>query len=202
MSHLSDTEDKAAAGWQEKHYLRLVLGLLVIGALLYAFWFFSRPKVDTTVAVEAPVAPVIAAVPKVDTPVNRGVVRTFKPTAKANLKLPEAVVKNDSQQVTSATIVAPSERRVTVTSVIDAQTGETTAYTKPEPYPWIAVESRGEARLDYGYKLTRGSVTPMPVGRLSVTHNFVQLKALHVGVSAALDTDGAAFVGVGLAYRW
>jgi hypothetical protein len=89
-----------------------------------------------------------------------------------------------------------------VTSVLDTKTGETTAYTKPEPYPWLAVESRGEARFDYGYKITKGSTVPLPVGRLSVTHNFVQVKALHMGVNVAIDTDGTAFAGVGLSYRW
>lgn len=190
------------AAWQEKHYLRTILVLIVVAMIAYFWWLLKQPKPDQAVAAETPTAPVVVKVPTVKTPIAGGTVRTLKPAAKVKLKLPEPVVQNDDQQVTSATVVAPSERKTTVSTVIDTKTGETTAYSKPEPYPWLAVESRGEARLDYGYKMTRGELTPRPVSRLSVTHNFIQVKALHVGVNAALDSDGTAFVGVGLAYRW
>ncbi len=188
--------------WQEKHYLRTALVLVVIAAIGYAVWLFKQPRTNTAEAAQVVTAPVVAKVPTVQTPVKGGAVRTLKPAAKAKLKLPEPVIQNDDQQVTSAAVVAPSERKTTVTSVIDTKTGETTVFTKPEPYPWLAVESRGEARLDYGYKITRGEPVPRPVSRLSVTHNFIQVKALHVGVNAALDSDGSTFIGIGLSYRW
>jgi len=188
--------------WQEKHYLRSLLALLVLTALAYAFWWFMRQRVDTSVAVEAPIARAIAKVEQVDTPVAGGQVRTFKPAAKVKAKLPPAVIANPDQQVTGATTVKPTERPVTVTSVIDTKTGETTTFSKPDPYPWLAVESRGEVRFDYGYKASRGKPIPMPVGRLSVVHDFVQVKGFHAGVNGALDTDGTTFVGVGVGYRW
>lgn len=190
------------ADLQKKRYLMSILALIVIAMIAYVVWLFKQQRADTTEATQAAVAPIVAKIPTVQTPIKSKTVRTFKPAAKAKLKLPEPVIQNDDQQVTSATVVAPSERKTTVSTVIDTKTGETTAYVKPEPYPWLAVESRGEARLDYGYKMTRGELVPKPVSRLSVTHNFIQVKALHVGVNAALDSDGTAFVGVGLAYRW
>ena len=174
--------------------------LLVVSGLSYAYWVVSRPLVDTTVAVEAPVAPVIKKVKKRTTPVKQ--VQTFAPEAKANLKLPPAVIASETQFVTGATTVSPSERRVTVSSVLDTGTGETTLFTKPEPLPWFAVEARGEARVDVGYKMQKGSPTPAPVARLSVTHNFVQVKGFHAGVNAAIDSDSSAFIGVGIGYRW
>ena len=174
--------------------------VLVVLGLSYAYWVISRPPVDTTVAVEAPVAPVIKKVKKRTTPVKS--VKTFAPEAKANLKLPPAVIASETTFVTGATPVAPSERRVTVSSVLDTGTGETTLFTKPEPLPWFAVEARGEARVDVGYKMQKGAPTPAPVARLSVTHNFVQVKGFHAGVNAAIDTDGEVFAGVGIGYRW
>jgi hypothetical protein len=187
-----------------KYYGKWVAGigvLALIGAAgVSGYRFLTKPPVDTTVAVEAPVAPTIAKVKKRIIKPKQVVV--YAPEAKAKLKLPPAVLANTEAQVIGATTVAPSERRVTVTSVLDATTGETTTYTKPEPYPLLAVESRGEARFSYGYKLTRDSPVPTPVGRLSLTQDFVQIKALHIGVTAALDTDRSAFIGLGLAYRW
>jgi hypothetical protein len=32
--------------------------------------------------------------------------------------------------------------------------------------------------------------------------DLLQVKALHLGLNASLDTDGAWFVGVGVGYRW
>lgn len=173
--------------------------LLILG-IGYAGWFFTRPAVDTTVAVVAPIATPIKKVKKRTVAVKS--VRTFSPEAKLKLNLPQEVITNDNQQVTGATTVSPSERRVTVTSVLDTGAGETTIFTKPEPLPWFAVESRGEARIDVGYKLQRGVPTPVQVGRLSVHHNFVQVKGFHMGVNAAVDSDGTLFAGVGLGYRW
>lgn len=178
----------------------ILAALGMVAAAGYGVWLYTRPPVDTTVAVIAKPAPVIAKVKKKVVKPKQVIV--YADEAKAKLKLPASVIASATQQVTGATTVRPSERAVTVTSVLDTVTGETTTYTKPEPYPWVSVESRGEARLDYGYKLSRGELIPKPVGRLSVTHSFIQIKAVHVGVNIAIDTDGTAFAGVGLSYRW
>lgn len=174
--------------------------LLLIAAGGYAYWFFTRPPVDTTVATIAAPAPAIKKVKKRVVPVKQ--VTVYAPEAKANLKLPPLVITDETKQVTGATTVAPSERRVTVTSVLDTQTGETTTYSKPEPLPWFAVESRGEARIDVGYKWSKGIPAPVQIGRLSVRHDFVQVKGFHAGVNAAIDSDGVVFAGVGVGYRW
>jgi len=178
----------------------IATGIIVALALGYGYWHSQQPVADTTVAVESKPAAAVARTKRVSTPVKS--VQTYEPRAKADLKLPAAIIADADKQVTSATTIPPSERRVTVTSVVDVQTGETKTYQKPEPYPWIAVESRGEARLDLGYKIDRRTLVPAVVGRLTVTHSFLQLKALHAGVNVAVDTDGTAFAGVGLSYRW
>ena len=176
-----------------------ILAVALVGG--YGFWWFIQPKVDTSVAVIAPVAPIIAKVDKVDTPVK--MVRTYKPIAKTKLKLPPLVIANVDQQVTGATTVAPSERKVTVTSVLDTKTGETTTYSKSEPYSWIpSFESRGEARLDLIYKVDARTHAPQQAGRLMITQDFLQLKAVHLGGTASIDTKGEMIIGVGVGYRW
>lgn len=184
--------------------MKSFLGGMVLAILLavggYGYWVFSRPPVDTAVAVVAAPAPAVKKVKKRVVPVKQVVV--YAPEAKANLKLPPLVVANEREQVTSATTVQPSERRITVTSVLDTGTGETTTYTKPEPLPWFAVEARGEARIDVGYKLKRGIPAPVQIGRLSVRHDFLQVKGFHAGVNAAIDSDGEVFAGIGIGYKW
>lgn len=172
--------------------------LVAVGA--YGYWVFSHPPVDTTVATIAAPAPAVKKVKKRAVPVKQVVV--YAPEAKANLKLPPAVIASDREQVTGATTVQPSEHRVTVTSVLNTETGETTTYTKPKPLPWFAVESRGEARVDVGYKLKRGIPAPVQVGRLSIRHDFLQVKGFHAGVNAAIDSDSELFLGIGVGYRW
>ena len=175
----------------------LVLILLAGG---YGYWWVSRPVVDTTVAVVASTAPAVKKVKKRTVKVKQ--VQVYAPEAKANLKLPPVVISDETKQVTGATTVSSSERPITVTSVLDTRTGETTTYTKPEPLPWFALESRGEARIDVGYKWVRGIPVPVQVGRLSVRHDFVQVKGFHVGVNASIDSDIDRFIGIGVGYRW
>ena len=174
--------------------------VLLLGVLANGYWYFTRPPTDTTVAAIAPPAKAVQKVKRVKTPTKE--VQTYSPEAKARLKLPPAVLASDSKYVIGAATVSPSERSVTVTSVLDTATGETTTYTKSEPLPWFALEPQGGLRVDFGYKMQRGTPTPTPVGRLSVTHNFVQVKGFRAGVSASLDTDGVLFAGVGVEYRW
>ncbi|MDP3939817.1 MAG: hypothetical protein Q8R92_16995 [Deltaproteobacteria bacterium] len=182
------------------HWVGGAVVALALAGVAYGAWLWTRPPVDTTVAVIAPPAPVIAKVKKKVIPVKQVVV--YAEEAKANLKLPPSVIASESQHVTGATTVQPSERRITVTSVMDEKTGETTTYTKPEPYPWVAVESRGEVRFDYGYKIDVRTRVPQQVGRLSIVHDVLQVKGVHLGVVASVFTDGTAFAGVGLGYRW
>ena len=101
-----------------------------------------------------------------------------------------------------------SERPMTVTTVIDEKTGESSSYVKADPYPWLAFNQRSEVRVAYGYRhdFTRGALgeptAVKRVGRLMYSHDFLQFKALNVGATVHVDTDGRAFAGVGMAYRW
>lgn len=90
------------------------------------------------------------------------------------------------------------EQRQIVTQTLDVTTGETEVFIASAPAPWFTTEHRGSINLDYGYK----AHSPNPVGRLNIREDLVQIKDIHLGVSASAYTDGDYFVGIGGSYRW
>ncbi len=121
--------------------------------------------------------------------------------AGTKLKLPADVVANPDQQVIAATQVKGTDRPQTVTTVLDTRTGDATQYVRQDPLPWIALETRGAARLALGYRYD-GSGFVKQVVRMSVEQDILRVKALTAGAVGSVDSDGHAFLGVGIAYRW
>lgn len=171
----------------------IAVGILIVAMVL---WYETKPT-------PAPVgdwqtakhAPQVAAVPK--TAITPPKVEVYTAPAKKKLDLPAAVQQDTHAHVVAATRVAADDHPETVTTLLDDQTGAETTLVRREPLPWIAAEQRGELRLDYGMK--NGA---RKVGRLSFQEDLVEVKALHAGVNANLDTDGQFFVGGGVAYKW
>lgn len=181
-----------------KHRLELWLTLIVVGVIAVYAWERASTKFDSKPATEAPA---VSNVPKKPLKLAAPAVVYDKP-AKARLRLPPAVQANDDVQVTSATEVAPDDHKQTVTSTIDAKTGETKTYVKKEPYPWLSIEPRGEVRAAYGLKYSVTHRETSNVGRLMFNYDVVRVKAFTAGVGAHMDTDGDTFVGVGIGYRF
>lgn len=175
--------------------------VLVAGGIFAYRWLFPAPPTPMQ-AVATPIAdtPALKKVKKAKTPVK--VVETYADEAKATLKLPAAVIADMEIKVIDATKVASSDHPQTVTSTLNVETGKVETYIKEEPLPWIAFNQRGQARIDTGYKLNRLTGVPQRVSRLTVMHDFMQTKAVNFGVQASIDSDGTAFAGVGLGYRW
>lgn len=175
--------------------------LVVAAAISYVVYdrFSTRPAgSDSVIATKAP------AVKREPTKLVtiKAPVKAYQGKTKAQLKLPAAVQADGHQQVIAASQVKAGLRPQTVSTVADTETGAVSTYVKTDPYPWFAVETRGEARVAYGYKFTPAAHALAPVVRLQVGYDVVRIKALTAGVLATLDTDGAGFVGVGMAYRW
>ena len=126
-------------------------------------------------------------------------VKAYAPEAKIKLALPETVIADQQEHVISTARVPDTNRPHTVTTTINSETGEAQSFVRADPLPWVALENRGELSLSVGYKY-RDQVRP--VVRLGVRQDFLQVKALHAGVVASIDSDGAAYAGVGVAYRW
>lgn len=178
-----------------RNFYRVVIiaALLAVGAIIFNFTQSARPPVGTTVP--ATRAPELNKVPKQD--ITPPKVAVYKPPAKKKLALPPEVQDDPNKYVLDSTRLPNDTHPHTVTTVIDAHTGEVQTYDRRDPLPWLAAERSNELRLDYGIK--RGFDR---VGRLSYRVDLLQVKALHAGITAAIDSDGEYFIGVGVGWRW
>lgn len=180
----------------------IAAGAALFAAIVaYRYW----PQAPVTApsnarAVEAtPAAPIRHAERVTITPPK---MRVYKPGVKATLKLPDSIIEDTTKHVTAAATVPADDRPQTVTTVYDAETGESRIYVKEEPLPWLARDTHGELGMYVGIK--NGERTT----RLQVRQGLIQVKAMHVGAIASIDQPISGpikadyFVGVGVWYRW
>lgn len=166
---------------------------LIAGGLV---WYFATPRPAPVAGWQpAPPMPQLAATPTET--IKPPAVRVYAPMAKKQLDLPTEVQNDPGLYVLSTARLSADTRRRDVTTLINKNTGATETLVRREPYPWLAAEQTGELRLDYGLK--NGMVR---AARLSLSEDLVQVKALHLGMHASLDTDGKFFVGAGMAWAW
>lgn len=172
--------------------IEVLVALLAAGII----WYYATPKLSPVQQWQpAKVAPQIALVHKQDIVPPK--VSVYMPVAKRKLDLP-AVVQEDPHSYVLDSVRLPSDRHPqTVTTLIDEQTGQTETLVRREPLPWLAAEQTGEARVDIGIKNGMARV-----GRLTLREDLLQVKALHAGLNASIDTDGQFFAGAGIGYRW
>ncbi len=194
-----------------KHFFAGISTTVAIIGAGFLFVTFAMPILFPTkpseVSVPAAPAPEVKRAPTRRVAIKQPV-KVFDDKTKKDLKLPEVVVKNEGEHVIAATQVKGSLRPQTITTVIDEKTGESQSFVKTDPYPWLAMENRGEIRMAYGYRYSPQSLTMFSpstvkqVGRLSFTYDALRVKALTIGPSGSVDTDGQAFIGLGVSYRW
>lgn len=178
--------------------LLAVAVLVIVGGSIYDRLNTKPVGGASTPAVEAPA---VRNAPRVPVSIKAPVV-TLQGDSKARLKLPEAVIADKNEQVIAASQVKGDLHPQTVSTVIDTETGKVTSFTKIDPYPWFAVETRGNVGVAYGYKFRSLLPEAHAVTRLQLGYDVVRVKALTVGVTATVDTDRDAFVGVGVKYQW
>lgn len=175
-------------------------GVMVLGGLImWGIMTAIQLKQPVSVSVPATEAKEVKGAPTEGVTPKRPV-RVFK-GKKKELNLPDEVVKNEDKKVLAATQVKGSDRPQTITTVINTATGESESFVRQDALPWFAIETHGEARISTGYKYSLGD-KPRPIVRLGVGYDVVRVKALTAGVLATVDSDGSAFAGVGVAYRW
>lgn len=181
--------------------VQTIVGAVIGVTLAVGIWFYFKPatapasNLPATLAVKSPV---VSKATKVDVVIKKSTVKAYKPSVKKDLQLPATVQTDVTKVVTESSLVASSEQRTEVTTVLDTQSGETVAYVHLVPDPWFATESRGNLSLSYGIKLHDNSF----VWRISAHEDVFQIKSIHFGVNATVDTDGAVFAGAGASYRW
>lgn len=173
---------------------RLLIALALV-AVVAVYFAFKPDPAPPGVHVESTPAPEVANVPTERVEIAPPI-QVYKPDAKKKLNLPEPVQQDAAQHVIASSKTANDERQHTITTVIDANTGNATNYDRVDPLPWIAVSTKSQVGLFYGY---RGGEQ---IVRLQGQQELLQIKAMRVGAIATVDSDGETFVGAGLWARW
>jgi hypothetical protein len=176
----------------------LVTAAAATAALVSMYFHFKPEPAPTGVHIEARPAPEVAKVDTVPLPLDKPL-KVYKPAAKKKLALPESVQADPDKHVVASTKTADDGRTHTVTTVIDAGTGETTTYDRADPLPWVAVKTTSQVGAFYGLK------NGYTAFRIEGQQEVLQIKAVHLGAVASVDiyngqTD--TFAGVGAWVRW
>jgi len=166
---------------------------LALGAVLY--FHFKPEPMPTGIHLPAAPAPELRREKTIPVQVAEPI-QVYKPAAKAKLKLPPAVQADPKQHVVASTRTPNDERQHTVTTVLDTSTGELNTYDRAEPLPWLAADTKTEIGLMYGLKGGDQII------RLQGRQTLLQVKAVRVGATATLDSDGESFIGIGAWARW
>lgn len=173
--------------------------VVLLAALGVGMYFYFKPQpAPVGVHLPAKVAPEIARVATEPVELKQPL-KVYKKAAKAKLKLPDYIQKDEAQHVVAASKTANDERRHTVTTLVDSNTGEVTTLDRVDPLPWLAVNTKSEVGIFYGVKRGAQAI------RIQGQQEFLQIKAVHVGVIASADVMPSGvdtFVGVGAWARW
>lgn len=171
----------------------LLLGLLIVGSLLYQ-WYSSAPPTTGEVTV-APPAKAAASVAQKVVPVAQLVVYDKKQIVK-KVKLPKDVEDNDNDEVTSVSDVSASKAGVTVTTVVDKTKGTTTVYQELKKPPLLGWG--GETRIGADYEVgTRG-----PAVNVHAQYEFIRVGNAYGHIRGEANTRGEAKGSVGVDYVW
>ncbi len=170
--------------------LTMIAAVLVCFGAAAGWWIWG----DQTRTAQSTPAPQVKGLPTVTVPTRQ--IQALPPVAKRKLNLPAAVRANPAQHVVSASRVDPDIRPHTITTVMDAETGQTSTYDTPEPLPLVSTTTRGEAGIAYGLR------DGVPMGRLFLRQILVDIKAARVGLEGQVDQDGMWFAGVTVVVRW
>jgi hypothetical protein len=169
---------------------------VAIGAGAIALWFAThKPEPPAQAPEVATPAPVIAKSEPIV--IHPAAVQAYPDKVKQRTAIPSTMKADRNIAVLDSSTIAASERSQNVTTTLNTETGQVVTLVSENPAPWLAGESTGEARIDYGVK--NGF---RQVGRLSATEDLFQIKDVHLGISGSLETDGTYFMGAGISYRW
>jgi predicted transcriptional regulator len=195
------------AGHAYARGIAISLILISIAAFVILQWFMhlnnALPKPPVGIHVIATPAKQVADIPKHQALIKSGSVRVYESHAKIELKLPDAILKDDTKQVIESTKVLADDHDQTVTTIVDTETGDTQTLVRREPLSWLAWRDNGSAGMYAGIK------NGQPTARLEVKQNLFSVKAVHFGAVATLDhplnstlAKPDYFIGVGAEYRW
>lgn len=186
----------ALASLRDGFLLVLVGAAIGFGACLILHMTPRWPSVPVPVSVPAPPAPEIAK--ETTTKVACKELVVYRDAAKKKLDLPATLAATPTAHVTRSSQIPGDEHPRTVTAVTDTATGLTELLVRTDPLPWLGLHTRRSLGISYGFK----DDAAQAVARVHGEIELAQIKALHLGARANLDSDGDWFAGVGLSFRW
>ena len=178
--------------------------IILLVCVLTLHWIDGKlkKKVPQTNSVVATASPIVKDESLVQVEIKKPI-KVFKQSRKIKqkVKLPQSVISNENAHVVSA-ISIPKDQFAskTVTTILDANTGEVINYIRDEPLPWVSLNLHGEIGLYGGIKNGNAAM------RLQAKQGIVDFKNIHVNGIASIDqsTNGKTdyFIGLGAAYNW
>lgn len=171
---------------------KIVVGSVVATCIAFAIglaWIAFKPSLPSVLGV---VPPKFADAKTETVPCKT--VQALAPKVKKEVGLPVAVQKDEQASVLAIAVVPRSDNPLFATSVLHRDTGIGEIYFTPQPRPWLAFDRRW---LVGGFYSLRDGQTE-PVGELLGLYDLAQIKALHVGAMAHLDTTGRRSLGIGV----
>jgi hypothetical protein len=172
----------------------LIAAALIAAGVYAAMWYNAKP--DMPPGIHLPAAPAKELRGIETESVIIDFVKVYKPAAKKKLDLPADIQANEDLHVVSSVKTANDERQHTITTLLNKSTNEFTTLDRVDPHPWLAVNTKTEIGLMYGLKGGDQII------RLQGQQTLLQIKAVRVGATATLDSDGESFIGIGAWARW
>jgi hypothetical protein len=116
-------------------YSAITAAILIVFAALA--WYFYDGKASPDAVIATP-SKEVKDLPKASVPIKKPLkVYSGGSKLKDKLGLPADVTQNDAKHVIASTTVNCDQPH-TITTVIDAETGESQTYDQPAPRPWLA----------------------------------------------------------------
>lgn len=178
----------------------IVAAVLVccLAIALLVWWLWPEPTpAEIGVSTQLPSADKIVADVEIIDLRPKKPLRAYAPKAKSDLNLPATVQADQAKHVIATGRLDAEERPYTLSAVLDEETGQSQVYARPEPLPWFAPSRHGALGVAYGIKPGVGQV-----GRLYGRQDLVRSKAFVAGLQGNVDTDGDAFAGLSIEWRW
>ncbi len=180
---------------------KIIIGALIMLltiACIAAFvgWRREIPVLSRTEYLPAPEIKKAAKIPRMRVPVKE-IVALDKKVAAKTMQIPEALVKDDHQQITATAAVPPYEGQTNTLVVMDTSTGESQIIARQEPLSFIAFETKKEIGVRYGITIKNGMEADV-FGRW----DFLRIGSIHLGVYGEVNSLGDGKAMLSLAYRW
>lgn len=179
------------------------LNVAVLVGCGVAAWILWPEKTPVGVMVEATPAPAVAKHTTVPMPIKTATVKAYAAAVKHGLNLPQAIQDDSAKLVLQSSEIKANRRDYSLTTVMDANTGETVTLAERQPLPWLARDVQGSMWLGVG--LSGGGKRVM---RAEVEQNLLDIKNVTISGRASLDLPigepggMTGFAGVGAAWRW